>query len=45
MVKQWQDLFYEQRYSGTVMHNPDFAVLADAMGCKPVWPQIALLQL
>ncbi|MEM1446882.1 MAG: biosynthetic-type acetolactate synthase large subunit, partial [Planctomycetota bacterium] len=24
MVKQWQDLFYEERYSHTEMHNPDF---------------------
>ena len=28
MVKQWQDLFYEQRYSGTVMRNPDFVRFA-----------------
>ncbi|ORX99928.1 acetolactate synthase [Basidiobolus meristosporus CBS 931.73] len=34
MVKQWQDLFYEERYSGTVMHNPDFVKLAEAMGCR-----------
>ena len=34
MVKQWQDLFYEERYSHTEMHNPDFMALADAMGCK-----------
>ena len=34
MVKQWQDLFYEERYSHTTMHNPDFAKLADAMNCK-----------
>jgi len=32
MVKQWQDLFYDERYSGTPMVNPDFAVLAKAMG-------------
>lgn len=32
MVKQWQDLFYEERYSGTPMVNPDFAVLGKAMG-------------
>ncbi|KAH9255334.1 acetolactate synthase, large subunit, biosynthetic type [Batrachochytrium salamandrivorans] len=36
MVKQWQDLFYEERYSGTTMVNPDFAKLADAMGCKGI---------
>ncbi|MEX0777263.1 MAG: biosynthetic-type acetolactate synthase large subunit [Phycisphaeraceae bacterium] len=34
MVKQWQDLFYQERYSHTVMHNPDFKALADAMRCK-----------
>lgn len=34
MVKQWQDLFYEERYSGTVMHNPDFVKLAEAMHIK-----------
>ncbi|KAI8877570.1 large subunit of biosynthetic type acetolactate synthase [Backusella circina FSU 941] len=34
MVKQWQDLFYEERYSGTVMKNPDFCKLAEAMGVK-----------
>ena len=33
MVKQWQDLFYDERHSGTPMHNPCFANLADAMGC------------
>ncbi|QDU32595.1 Acetolactate synthase large subunit [Poriferisphaera corsica] len=34
MVKQWQDLFYEERYSHTEMHNPDFVKLADALNCK-----------
>jgi len=34
MVKQWQDLFYEERYSSTAMVNPDFKKLAQAMGCK-----------
>ncbi len=34
MVKQWQDLFYQERYSHTQMHNPDFTALADAMNCK-----------
>jgi len=34
MVKQWQDLFYQERYSHTQMHNPDFKALADAMNCK-----------
>jgi acetolactate synthase-1/2/3 large subunit len=34
MVRQWQDLFYSSRYSGTPMVNPDFAQLAVAMGGK-----------
>ena len=34
MVRQWQDLFYDGRYSGTPMVNPDFAQLARAMGGK-----------
>ncbi|EGZ29882.1 hypothetical protein PHYSODRAFT_248814 [Phytophthora sojae] len=34
MVKQWQDLFYEERYSGTVMNNPDFVKFAEAMHCE-----------
>ncbi|MEM9916290.1 MAG: thiamine pyrophosphate-dependent enzyme, partial [Planctomycetota bacterium] len=33
MVKQWQDLFYEERYSHTEMHNPDFCKLIEAMHC------------
>ncbi|KAG2019829.1 acetolactate synthase [Coprinopsis cinerea AmutBmut pab1-1] len=32
MVLQWQDLFYEKRYSHTRMINPDFVLLAKAMG-------------
>lgn len=36
MVKQWQDLFYEERYSHTQMHNPDFCKLVEAMHCKAV---------
>ncbi|KAI9317618.1 large subunit of biosynthetic type acetolactate synthase [Dichotomocladium elegans] len=36
MVKQWQDLFYSERYSGTVMKNPDFCKLAEAMGVKAI---------
>ncbi|CEH13880.1 acetolactate synthase [Ceraceosorus bombacis] len=36
MVLQWQDLFYEQRYSGTRMTNPDFCKLASAMGCHTI---------
>ncbi len=34
MIKQWQDLFYEERYSHSEMHNPDFVKLTDAMNCK-----------
>ncbi|MCC7145710.1 MAG: biosynthetic-type acetolactate synthase large subunit [Phycisphaeraceae bacterium] len=34
MVKQWQDLFYQERYSHTEMHNPDFVKLVEAMHCK-----------
>ncbi|KAF0682409.1 Aste57867_25455 [Aphanomyces stellatus] len=36
MVKQWQDLFYEERYSATIMKNPDFVKLAEAMNCQAV---------
>ncbi|GAA5953826.1 hypothetical protein JCM3765_000661 [Sporobolomyces pararoseus] len=31
MVLQWQDLFYEKRYSHTEMTNPDFVALAKSM--------------
>ncbi|RIA95024.1 acetolactate synthase, catalyses the first common step in isoleucine and valine biosynthesis [Glomus cerebriforme] len=34
MVKQWQDLFYEERYSQTKMVNPDFVKLSESMGVK-----------
>ncbi|HJY26241.1 MAG TPA: thiamine pyrophosphate-dependent enzyme, partial [Actinomycetes bacterium] len=39
MVRQWQTLFYEERYSNTTLHTgpsrriPDFAKLAEAYGC------------
>ena len=36
MVRQWQTLFYEGRYSNTSLESkriPDFVKLADAMGC------------
>jgi acetolactate synthase-1/2/3 large subunit len=38
MVRQWQTLFYEERYSNTDLKThkqriPDFVKLADAMGC------------
>jgi len=35
MVRQWQELFYEKRYSCTNMqHAPDFVKLAEAYGAK-----------
>lgn len=34
MVTQWQNLFYEDRYSHTHQKNPDFMKLADAMGIQ-----------
>ncbi len=39
MVRQWQTLFYNERYSATDLHTsvgsrvPDFVKLADAYGC------------
>ena len=36
MVRQWQTLFYNERYSNTRLHShriPDFVKLADAYGC------------
>ena len=36
MVRQWQDIFYEQRYSGTPLFNPDFVKIADAYGIPAV---------
>ncbi|MDR1266499.1 MAG: acetolactate synthase large subunit [Propionibacteriaceae bacterium] len=36
MVRQWQTLFYGQRYSNTDLHTdrvPDFVKLAEALGC------------
>jgi acetolactate synthase-1/2/3 large subunit len=32
MVRQWQQLFYERRYSYTPMFSPDFVKLAEAYG-------------
>ncbi|RKP37741.1 acetolactate synthase [Dimargaris cristalligena] len=34
MVKQWQDIFYSERYSGTPMRNPNFVKLAEAMDVR-----------
>lgn len=36
MVKQWQDLFYEERYSATAMKNPDFVKFAESMNCEGI---------
>ncbi len=43
MVRQWQTLFYDQRYSNTDLHTghgtarvPDFVKLADAYGCEGI---------
>ena len=36
MVRQWQTLFYNERYSNTDLHShsfPDFVKLAEAYGC------------
>ena len=36
MVRQWQTLFYNERFSNTDLHSkriPDFAKLGEAMGC------------
>jgi acetolactate synthase-1/2/3 large subunit len=33
MVRQWQDLFYEKRFSSTTLHRvPDFVKVAEAYG-------------
>lgn len=32
MVRQWQELFYDERYSFTRLHNPDFQLVAKAYG-------------
>jgi acetolactate synthase-1/2/3 large subunit len=36
MVKQWQELFYECRYSATQMVNPDFVAMCHAFGMKGI---------
>ena len=33
MVRQWQELFYGRRYSQSSLKNPDFAKVAEALGC------------
>ena len=32
MVRQWQTLFYDGRYAGTPLKNPDFGKIAQAYG-------------
>jgi acetolactate synthase I/II/III large subunit len=36
MVRQWQDILYERRYSGSPLVNPDFSILASAFGIPGV---------
>jgi len=36
MVRQWQELFYDERYESTRLLNPDFVRLAEAYGV-PAW--------
>jgi acetolactate synthase-1/2/3 large subunit len=36
MVRQWQQLFFERRYSGTPLLGPDFARVAEAYGIPGV---------
>ncbi len=32
MVRQWQEFFYDRRYSATPMRSPDFVKIAEAHG-------------
>jgi acetolactate synthase-1/2/3 large subunit len=34
MVRQWQELFFNERYSATIMKNPDFVAIGNAYGIK-----------
>ncbi|MDR1556475.1 MAG: biosynthetic-type acetolactate synthase large subunit [Tannerellaceae bacterium] len=34
MVRQWQELFFDKRYSATTMENPDFVAIARAYGIR-----------
>jgi len=34
MVRQWQELFFDNRYSFTEMVNPDFNKISDGYGIK-----------
>ena len=32
MVRQWQEMFFNQRYSGSILSGPDFVRVAEAYG-------------
>jgi acetolactate synthase-1/2/3 large subunit len=34
MVRQWQEFFYDKRYSATPLLNPDFVKLTEAFGLR-----------
>jgi acetolactate synthase-1/2/3 large subunit len=36
MVRQWQEIFYEKRYSATPLKNPDFVKIAQGYGIKGI---------
>jgi acetolactate synthase-1/2/3 large subunit len=36
MVRQWQELFYERRYSHTELKNPEFVKVAEAYGAEGI---------
>jgi acetolactate synthase-1/2/3 large subunit len=36
MVRQWQELFYNKRYSKSYLANPDYATVARAMGAAGI---------
>jgi len=36
MVRQWQELFYNKRYSKSYLKNPDFAAVAQAIGAAGI---------
>jgi acetolactate synthase-1/2/3 large subunit len=36
MVRQWQELFYNKRYSKSYLSNPDYATVAQALGAMGI---------
>ncbi len=36
MVRQWQEMFYDKKYSATPLSSPDFARLAEAYGLRGI---------